>query len=400
MKRTAFRGIAATERTVRVFSGGSPSLDPADLRRIRNFLIPQVHPFLGAAVHETPLIEALRSAMPDANIVAVGSGIGAEVLRNHPGLTRLEPAPNPNRDFWGAVRSYRRIVQSFRGEPWCALFTGWNGRSRVVLATMLAGNGVRVGFSVAPPLLHLPLSYDREKSQIASNLRLPGLLGHAGPSDLEPRVYFAEEDLRAACHLLGAPEVSQPRPLAVFVTQTRPTQLKQWRQERFVAVARWLVREYGCRILLTGSASESGGVEALRGAIGDEALSIAGRTSISVLAAVLAQADFALTLDTGTLHLIRAAQLPACIIAPAWSPPHEWLPVGNPRFRILKNLDLANQPPDYIIDEVSVDEVCDALGGLLRSYPPSAADREARVRRSLAGNNRISANGIPEATHD
>ena len=401
MKRTAFRGIAATERTVRVFSGGSPSLNPADLRRIRNFLIPLAHPFLGAAVHETPLIEALRSAMPDANIIAAGSGIGAEVLRNHPGLTRLEPAPDPNRDFWGAVRSYRNVVRSFGRDPWCALFTGWNGRSRVVIAVMLAGNGVRAGFAVVPPLIHLSLAYDREKNQIANNLLLPGLLGHAAPSNLEPRVYFTMEDLRAARDFLNVPETSQARPLAVFVTQTRVSQRKQWRQERFVAVARWLIREHGCRIVLVGTASESAAVEALQAAIGEDALSLAGRTNISVLTAVLAQADIALTLDTGILHLVRAAALPACIIAPAWSPPHEWLPMENPHFRILKNLDLSTQPADYIIDEVSVDEVCDTLQDLLRRYPSSAAGREARVRQGLAGNlPLISANGILEATHD
>jgi ADP-heptose:LPS heptosyltransferase len=279
LKRTAFRGIAATERTVRVFGGASPSLDPADLRKIRNFLIPQVHPFLGAAVHETPLIESLRSAVPEANIVAVGSGIGAEVLRNHPGVARLEPAPDPNQDFWQAVRSYRRVVRSFRGEPWCALFTGWNGRSRVLLATMLAGSGVRAGFSVAPPLAHLSLAYDPGNSQIANNLLLPGLLGHAAPSDLEPRVYFTMEDLRAAHDLLALPEISQARPLVVFVTQTRVSQRKQWRQERFVTVARWLIREHGCRIALVGTESESLAVEALQTAIGEEAFSLAGRTS-------------------------------------------------------------------------------------------------------------------------
>ena len=401
IKRTGFRGIASVERMVRLFSGGSPSLDLADLRKIRNFLIPQVHPFLGAAVHETPLIESLRSAVPDASIVVVGSGIGAEVLRNHPGVTRIEPAPDPNQDFRAAVHSYRRVVRSFGRDPWCALFTAWNGRSRVLLATMLAGNGVRAGFAVAPPLAHLSLPYDREKSQIANHLLLPGLLGHATPSDLEPRVYFTIEDLRTANDLLALPpKSSQARPLAILVTQTRVGQRKQWKPERFADAARWLLREHGCRIAFVGSASESAAIESLQTAIGEDSLNLAGRTSIGVLMAVLAQADIALTLDTGILHLIRAAGLPACIIAPAWSPPHEWLPVGNPRYRILKNLDMATQPADYTIDEVSVDEVCNALGDLLRGYPPAAADRESRVQRGLAPNLPfVAAKGVLEGIH-
>jgi len=43
----------------------------------------------------------------------------------------------------------------------------------------------------------------------------------------------------------------------------------------------------------------------------------------------------------------------------------EWLPVGDPRFRILKNADMPVATPDYIIDEVSVEEVNTALMELM-----------------------------------
>jgi hypothetical protein len=58
------------------------------------------------------------------------------------------------------------------------------------------------------------------------------------------------------------------------------------------------------------------------------------------------------------------------IIAPAWSPEIEWLPLGNPRARILKKADLAEAPKDYIIDEVTVDDVKEALRDLLAAFPP------------------------------
>lgn len=50
--------------------------------------------------------------------------------------------------------------------------------------------------------------------------------------------------------------------------------------------------------------------------------------------------------------------------------PVEWLPLDNPRARILKNLDLPAPTPDYIIDEVSVAEVESSLRELLHLYPP------------------------------
>ena len=64
--------------------------------------------------------------------------------------------------------------------------------------------------------------------------------------------------------------------------------------------------------------------------------------------------------------MARSVGLPAVIIAPAWSPVHEWLPVGNPLYRILKNRDLLPPgPKDYVIDEVSVGEVVRAVGELV-----------------------------------
>lgn len=48
---------------------------------------------------------------------------------------------------------------------------------------------------------------------------------------------------------------------------------------------------------------------------------------------------------------------------------HEWLPVDNTRYRILKNADFPPPPPhDYVIDEVSVAEVIAAVT-ILRSHP-------------------------------
>jgi ADP-heptose:LPS heptosyltransferase len=90
------------------------------------------------------------------------------------------------------------------------------------------------------------------------------------------------------------------------------------------------------------------------------------------MAALLSLCDVGLTLDTGTLHVGRTVGLPMAIIAPAWSPPLEWLPLNNPRYRILKNAEMEVCPPDYIIDEVSVDEVTDALRGLLQEFPPGS----------------------------
>ena len=71
----------------------------------------------------------------------------------------------------------------------------------------------------------------------------------------------------------------------------------------------------------------------------------------------------------GVMRSVPGAKL----IAPAWSPLIEWLPIGNPRYRILKNADMTACPPDYVIDEVSVEEATAALDNLVADYPAGAA---------------------------
>jgi ADP-heptose:LPS heptosyltransferase len=212
-----------------------------------------------------------------------------------------------------------------------------------------------------------------------------GVLGHPVPEGLEPRIYFTQEDLEHARGLLSVSAALDHKPLAVLVTQTSPTQRKKWREERFVESAHWLSERHDCRIVLVGTAGESAAIEQTRQRIGGDCISLAGATTIPVLAAALALTDVCLTLDSGIFHVARSEALPSCVIAPAWSPVYEWLPIGNPRFRILKNLDLPVAPADYIIDEVSVAEVCATLDALLETSPPSVMARESRVWRSFAG---------------
>jgi ADP-heptose:LPS heptosyltransferase len=134
-----------------------------------------------------------------------------------------------------------------------------------------------------------------------------------------------------------------------------------------------MIERHGAKIVFVGTAVESEAIDALRAGLGESTISVSGKTSLLQLCALLSQCRVGLTLDTGILHLGRTVGLPMAIIAPAWSPPIEWLPVGDPRYRILKNAEMAEATPEYVIDEVSVDEVTRALDDLVAHYPAGAA---------------------------
>jgi len=244
---------------------------------------------------------------------------------------------------------------------------------------LLAGAPTRVGFTLLPELAAAHLHFDPRLSQIANNLRILEALGHgpalldqlqSNPDLIEPQVFPSEQDLTTAHQLLREQGIDESKPLAVFITQTSPTQRKSWREDRFRAVAETLHRTHHMQIVFAGTAAESPAIEVLRSGLSFHTASVAGQTSLLELSAILGLSDIALTLDTGPMHLARAMRLPMVIIAPAWSPAVEWLPLNNPRARILKNLDLPTAPDDYLIDEVTVPEVEQNLNELLALDPP------------------------------
>ncbi|HEY1809766.1 MAG TPA: glycosyltransferase family 9 protein [Acidobacteriaceae bacterium] len=349
-----------------------------DLADIRNFLLVQ-HPLaLGTAIHATPLIAAIHATIPGARVSAAASGFALEILRNNPGLETLVPTPSPLRELLPAANALRR-AKPFGREAHAVLLTTGNERSRIILSALLAGSPTRVGFTLLPELAAAHLHFDPRLSQIANNLRILELLDHGpalldqlqtNPTLLEPQVYPSPDDLTAAHLLLHEQGIDETKPIAIFITQTSPTQRKSWREDRFRAVAETLHYTHGMQIVFAGAAAEAPAIEALRAGLTFRTASVAGLTRLLELAALLGLADIALTLDTGPMHLARAMRLPMVIIAPAWSPAVEWLPLNNPRAHIRKNADLPTAPDDYIIDEVAVPEVEQNLNELLQLYPP------------------------------
>jgi ADP-heptose:LPS heptosyltransferase len=305
------------------------------------------------------MVPALRAAMPECRIAVAASGLALEVFRNNPGVDWLIETPSPLVDLRGAVGSWRR-QNPFGKRAFLALTTIGNGRTRMGLAALASGAVARAGFTEVPEIYRQVLSSDPSRSLIDNNLRIVESLGFPF-RHFEPQTFFADSDLLWAQRSLAEAGRRDGQMVVVFVTQTSVTQRKSWRPERFRAAARHLIERYGAHIVFVGTAAEAQAIESLRDGLGADTSSVAGRTSLLQLSALLSLCRVGLTLDTGTMHLGRTVGLPMAIIAPAWSPPVEWLPVDDPRYRILKNAEMEVCPAD----EVSVEEVTAALDDLI-----------------------------------
>ncbi len=378
-KYKAFRLLAAMERATR----GRPTTSPETLCNLRNFLFLQAESPLGTAVHATPLFEALHRAMPDAHVTVAAGPMAASVLRYNPFIHRSVALPEPEESLTAAILAVRKLYRSLPPGPVCVATTTGNQQPRLAWLALLAGRATRIGYTLALPLYHVALDFRAERPQIENNLDLLRALGHE-PQPTEPRVFFSREEMAAAARLLAPTQKDSQRVRLAVVTQCSPQQPKQWPAERFQFVLRTVSAATNALPIFLGTQSEAAAIESLRSPLQEPGISLAGKTdSIPLLAAVLAQCDGILSLDTGTLHVARAVGLPGVVLAPAWQPPAEWLPMNDPRYRILIGTPIAMPPQSYRMEETSVETVIHATLEMLAQFSPSEQVRQERLQKSM-----------------
>ncbi len=377
-KRAAFRVIAHVVRLLH----GSDRFSQAELAEIRNFLVLQYESPLGSVVHATPLFEAMKHAMPDCHIAVGASCMAASVLHCSPYIDRCVVTPSPFEDFSGSVRAVRALLESTPAGARCVITTIGNQRTRLAFLSLLAGSAVRVGYTLAPELYDVPLVFNPERGQIEGNLEIVRSLSHSIPF-YEPHIFFSRQDVETAQEWLASLATGSTVPRIVFVTQNSGGQRNQWSSARFQRVISNLSSVTGALPVFVGTEKDVIPIDDLRKGLPEKGISLAGKTTIPELAALLAQCDLIVSLDTGTLHVARAVGLPGVVIAPAWQSPLEWLPLQCDRYRVLRGPTIREIPAEYSIDEIGVEQVCDAAQTLLAKFPADPLQRASRVDRSI-----------------
>ena len=365
----------AVERVVRSSSFRTP-IEEARSILILEYMLP-----LGCCVHLTPLYDAIRAEKPHAIITVATRGLGLELLRHNAAIDHLIKTPDPLRELLPAAKALSSELAMLGIQPDCVLTGASDQRTRIGLMAMLATGGWRAGFTQTPSLYNRSLMVDSSRSLIDNNLRIADLVG-CESVHREPRAPFSRADEAYAEDLLREVNVGR-RPVLVMVTQTSGGQRTGWHLERFVRTIRDAHYELGCAVVYVGTAADVKPIEKIRLAADEIGVSLAGRTSVTQLAALIAMSDYVVSLDTGTMHVARAVGTPMVVLAPSWQKAIEWMPLGLPHVQILRGEDRDMIPKGYQLDEIRAEDVLHAIKDLLDRYPASWASRAERVERSL-----------------
>lgn len=151
---------------------------------------------------------------------------------------------------------------------------------------------------------------------------------------------------------------------------------RRWPVERWAAVARH-ERGRGRDVVVTGGPDEGGLADAVARFAGVDAANVlAGRTSVVVLAALVAAAGRVVCGDTGVAHLASAFSTPSVVLFGPTAPAR-WGPPPSPRHVALwagRSGDPHGDAPDPGLLSIGVDAVRAALDGLPDRHAATARD--------------------------
>ncbi len=113
---------------------------------------------------------------------------------------------------------------------------------------------------------------------------------------------------------------------------------REYPEDHWIAAGKLLAREFGMRLLVTGSASERVLAERIAGCVGGAAVSVAGTLGLGGLIQLVGRAACMVSVNTGTIHIAAAMQTPAVVLYAQtnpqhtpWKSPHALLPFSVPQ---------------------------------------------------------------------
>lgn len=289
---------------------------------------------IGDVLLATPLIRSLKSAWPETRIEALVFAGTQGVLTGNPDLDAVHVVPGRP----GTGEHLALITRLFRKYD---LALSLVPSDRPTLYAWLFGKK-RMGLLVDWPnqrwkrrLLHHWAAFDPDHTHTLRNhLALAGALGITAQSDVV--VSWSDNDRAAVDALITGPcsalAVLHPWPKFRY---------KQWREDGWIAVARWLI-DNGFRVALTGSpdTAEKAHVDAIAAQLPDGIINAAGHLTLGGTSALIARSQFFVGPDTAVTHIAAATGVPTIVLfGPTdpvkWAPwPKGHAPTHNPWQRL------------------------------------------------------------------
>jgi heptosyltransferase I len=272
---------------------------------------------LGDIVQAMPAACCLAKSFPDAQIHWFVRPECAALLENHPCIHKIILFRRKELGKWwykpDAFAELVRLIKQLRQEKYDIVFD-FQGRFRSAIFAFFSGCKQRIGMTGTQEITGL--FYTKKIAQSSTHL-----VG-----------YFLDMVCSAGAKKTKCEFGLKPQPKAIAETQkilsgnkidtdnyacfvpSATVEAKKWPIENFAALAEKVNAKYRCSIVAIGTESEKPVAEKLKALAKTPVISLAGKTNIGQLIALLAGAKVVVSNDTGPAHIASALGVPMVLI--------------------------------------------------------------------------------------
>jgi predicted lipopolysaccharide heptosyltransferase III len=321
---------------------------------------------IGDLILTTPAIAALRKSFPDAHLTLVVSNGCAQLLPAISNVDRILIARRNLRDLG--------LFSSIAGRKfdYCIDFTR-NDRSAFL--TLLSGARRRISSyrvrdqSKIRARLYTDLVGVRVRDMhtIDYNLALLEPLGVRAAST-RPQLNLPKTAYEKADALRRGSKITRPY-LILHPGSARREKL--WEPERWAELVKHFGQNNDFDLVLTSgpSADEQAHVAAITKLTQKQTIDLSAKTDLLTLAALIAQAQLLVTVDSAPVHLAAATHTPQVILFGPTNPFH-WRPRESPALILqgrsgMPMADFVPLQPRFAMSEISTESVISAMDLLL-----------------------------------
>jgi len=335
---------------------------------------------LGDCVMALPMINETREAHPDSTVTVLTPDHLHELFSGNPGIDHVLTIPTEHVHGLLSVFKIKDLITPDDYRIGYILPPSFGAAS----AFKLAGISERIGYIAdgrrllltRPLPLPVPLNSEHRSKVYFDLLRR----GSGSSIDyVKPKLFLNEDDNKTGLELLGGYDIGEDDRYAVVAFRA-VAESRRWGETKYAELARRLIDDFGLRVVLIGSASDSRAGDELTAAIGrDDGLvaNLAGKTSLRELASICSRARLFVGNDSGPAHLAAAVGTPIVVLSGADDPKETSPLASQKRLVYLDHLEciscVKNKCPlkgdDFMrcMSEISVDEVVAQVNNLLPS---------------------------------
>ena len=338
---------------------------------------------IGDVIHTLPALNAIKSHFPDAHITWLVEEGAASLVEGHEALDRVLVSKRKrwmrglrSSSFFSTISEIYRFIKALR-DTYYDMILDFQALLKSGVLIALARGQRKIGFGKG--LEHMEHSYiflneripavDMEIHALSRGMMFIEALGI--PSNtveyklpVSSHDHEKVDDLMRTYGLLGAKILIAINPVAKWET-------KLWANKKFSQLADMLIHRYDAKIVFTGGHDDRSTIQDIMAAMKGHAVNLAGHTTLKMLAALYEKMVFAVSTDTGPMHMAAAVGTPVVALfgptAPWRTGPfgtgHQIVrggPECSPCFkRECKTIDC--------MEQISVQQVIDAIHKLMNS---------------------------------